>query len=65
MLTVLTPIAKYLRRGTRVGSFASLETLWVSITHITTIIMIMGKHSPFTYADSIPIHNTDLSGELA
>jgi hypothetical protein len=37
VLTVLTPIAKYLRRGTRVGSLASLETLWVSMTHITTI----------------------------
>ena len=34
MLTVLTPIAKYLRRGTRLGSLASLGTLRVSMTHI-------------------------------
>lgn len=65
MLTVLTPIAKYLRRGTRVGSLASLDTLCVSMNHIITKTMTKGEHSQCTYADRTPIHNTDLSGALA
>ena len=63
MLTVLVPIAKYLRRGTKLGSLANLDTSWASMIEIT--INGERERNRETHADSIPIHNTGLSGALA